>query len=299
MLRALLRTTLYEWTDALRSRRALVTLALYIVAAGGTMYWAISLLGKIEAELLTVLQLPATEKTGIVATTLWKSEPFQNIMRGALRNTAVYDDLFGIHPVILIYGFLVFIYMPLLTVLVAAGRIPEEVASGSVRYAVVRTTRAVWVLGKFLGQLSMIALAIAGSALAAYLVARFRLGHYAPPDLLVDMAFWGAKAWVYSVPFIGLVMGLSLLTRSVGKSTLFGIIGIVACSVITALATFLRSDTLWRQCLGVLAGLLPNDYEMLLWRSAPRPLLTGAAFLLTLGFAYLALGYLSFRKRDL
>jgi len=289
------RTMIYEWADALRSRRAVVTLALYIVAAGCSMYWAISLLARLETQLLQILQLPDTGKTGIVSTTLWQSKPFQEMMRHAMQNSAVYDDIFGVHPVILIYGWLVFLYMPLLVVLVTAGRIPEELSSGSVRYAVVRTTRAVWVLGKFLGQLSMIAVAILGSAVTAYLVARLRLGAYAPADLLASMLIWGLRAWIYSVPFVGLVMGLSLLTRSVGKATLFGIIGIVACFIVTVLARHFSNNAF----LPYLASLLPNDYEMLLWRRDLQPVFTGALFLCTQGLVYLGIGYLFFRKRDI
>jgi len=51
------RVACYEWFDALRSRRALVVLLLYLAAAVCNMHWSINLLHKLESELATALQL--------------------------------------------------------------------------------------------------------------------------------------------------------------------------------------------------------------------------------------------------
>lgn len=292
------RMTCYEWFDAVRSRRVLVALILYMAAATCTMYWSISLLGKLEGELSKMLQLPQTERTGIVSKTLWQSKPFQRMMHDVSQSEQVYQDISGRHPVELIYAWLLFFYMPMLVVLVSSTRIPEEVGSGSVRYVLFRTTRGAWVLGKFAGQLSLIALAVLCSGVCAYLVALLRLGRYVPPDILVNMLVWAAKAWVYSVPFVGLVMGLSLFTKSPGKSTIVGLLAIMACFVVTVMVVRFSTYTGWRSVLPYLAALLPTDYEMLLWRSSPMPLATGATVLITLGFFYLGVGYFFFRKRD-
>ena len=288
----------YEWFDAVRSRRVLVALLLYMAAATCTMYWSISMLGRLEKELSTLLQLPQTERTGIISKTLWQSKPFQRIMRDVSQSQPVYQDLVGKHPVELIYAWLLFFYMPMLVVLVSAMRIPEEVGSGSVRYIMSRSTRGAWVLGKFCGQLSLIGLAVLCSGVCAYLVALLRLGRYVPPDILCNMLVWAAKAWVYSVPFVGLVMGLSLFTKSAGKSTIVGLLAILACFVVTVMVVHFSAYTGWRSFLPYLASVLPTDYEMLLWRNRGIPLATGVVTLISLGFFYLGVGYFFFRKRD-
>jgi ABC-type transport system involved in multi-copper enzyme maturation permease subunit len=293
------RMTCYEWFDALRSRRALVALLLYMATSLGTMYGSISLLQKIEKELVTVLQLPASENPGAITTTIWKSKHFQRMMRQIAKNKEVYDDIQGKNPIELIYAWLSFFYMPLLVVLIAANRIPEEMGSGAVRYIAFRTSRGAWVLGKFLGQVSLLALAVILSGLCAYLVARLRLGKYAPLEVIWQMSFWAIRAWVFSIPYVGLVMGLSLFTKSASKATIFAILALVGLSVITGLTTFLSGDTGWRALLPYIASLFPADYEMLLWRSNLQALLTGSIFLLTLGFSYLGIGFIFFQKRDL
>lgn len=293
------RMTCYEWFDALRSRRALVALLLYMATSVGTMYWSISLLQKVEKELASVLLLPASENPGAIATTLWKSKPFQGLMRQVSQNKEVYEDIQGKNPVELIYAWLSFFYMPLLVVLIAANRIPEEMGSGAVRYIAFRTSRGAWVLGKFFGQVSLIALAVIISGLCAYAVARFRLGRYAPIEIIWNMAFWAVRAWIYSIPFIGLIMGLSLFTKSASKSTIFGILALVGLAIITGITSFLSNGIGWRAILPYIAALFPANYEMLLWRSSAQPLITGSIFLITLGFTYLGIGYSFFRKRDL
>ncbi|MCL1919568.1 MAG: ABC transporter permease [Kiritimatiellaeota bacterium] len=292
------RMTCYEWFDAVRSRRVLVALVLYMAVAACTMYWAISILGQLEDVLVKVLQLPQSEQTGIVSTTLWKSKHFQNMMQSMAQSNEVYQDLYGKHPVELIYAWLLFFYMPMLVVLVAANRIPEEVGSGSVRYVMFRSTRGAWVLGKFFGQLSLIGLAVLCSGVCAYLVALIRLGRYVPPDILYNMLAWAVRAWVYAVPFTGLVMGLSLFTKSPGKSTIVGMLAIMSCFIVTVLVAHFTTYTGWRFCLPYLAALLPADYEMLLWRKTFIPLATGTATLVSQGFFFLAAGYFFFRKRD-
>ncbi|MCL2104638.1 MAG: ABC transporter permease [Kiritimatiellaeota bacterium] len=292
------RMTCYEWFDAVRSRRVLVALLLYMAAAACTMHWSISILGNLETQLADILQLPQSSRTGVISTTLWKSKRFQDIMSHMVQNGSVYRDIFGNHPVELIYAWLLFFYMPMLVVLVTANRIPEEVGSGSVRYVMFRSTRGAWVLGKFFGQLSLIALAVLCSGVCAYLVALIRLGRHVPPGILLNMLVWAAKAWVYSVPFAGLVMGLSLFTKSSGKSTIIGLLAILACFVMTVMAVHFSAYTGWRSFLPYLAAVLPTDYEMLMWRKSFIPLATGAATLISLGFFYLGIGYFFFRKRD-
>ena len=297
-LRQMWRVACYEWFDALRSRRALVVLLLYLAAAVCNMYWSINLLHKLENELSTVLQLPPSERAGVVSTTLWKSKPFPRIMKQMTQNDLVLKDITGKHPVELIYAWFAFFYTPLLVVLVAGNRIAEDLGSGAVRYVIFRTSRASWSLGKFLGQALMIGLALLLSGAGAYAVAKYRLAGSGTPDLFLNMVQWSGRAWIYSIPYLGLAMGLSHLTRSASKATVMGIIAITACFILSIAVRHFTADTGWRACLPYVGMLLPDEYKMYLWRNAAAPLVTGTAHLITLGFCYLLAGYAVFRKRD-
>lgn len=292
------RVACYEWFDALRSRRALVVLLIYMAAAVCNMYWSISLLHKIESNLVSMLRLPESEHAGVVSTALWKSDKFQELMKAMASNDAVYDDIRGKHPVELIYAWFAFFYTPLLVVLVAGSRIAEDLGSGAVRYVIFRTSRATWSLGKFLGQALMIGLALMLSGVGAYAVAKLRLAGSGTPDLFLNMSQWSVRAWIFSFPYLGLAMGLSHLTKSASKATIIGIFAITVCFVITVLLRHFTTDHGWRAYLPYLGVLVPEEHKMYLWRSSLAPLVSGTAYLLTLGFCYLLCGYALFRRRD-
>lgn len=297
-LRQIWRVACHEWFDALRSRRALVVLLLYMAAAVCNMHWSINLLHKLETELVTLLQLPPSDRAGVVSTTLWKSKPFQRIMKQMAQNDGVLKDITGKHPVELIYAWFAFFYTPLLVVLVAGNRIAEDIGSGAVRYVIFRTSRVSWTLGKFIGQTLMIGLALLLSGAGAYAVAKYRLMGSGTPDFFMNIVQWSVRAWIFSIPYLGLAMGLSHLTRSASKATVMGIIAITACFVSSLLIRHFTTDIGWRAYLPYLGALIPDAHKMHLWRNAAAPLVTGATYLITLGFCYLLAGYAVFRKRD-
>ncbi len=292
------RITCYEWFTAIRSRRAIVILLLYMAAAICTMNLSINALQKMEQELIKLLQLPESEEVGVVSKTLWKSKPFQRIMKEVSRNNDVYNDLVGKHPVELIYAWLVFFYTPLLVVLVSANRISDDIGSGSIRYVAFRSSRFTWSFGKFLGQTGMIGAALLLSGIGAYLMAAVRL-HGTTFELFINIFEWSLRAWIYSIPFLGLAMGLSHLTRSGSKATILGILSISGCFVISAIAHFTQNATGWKSVFSYLATLVPDTHKFFLWRSSPAAVATGATWMITLALCYLFAGYLAFRKRDI
>ncbi len=284
-----------EWTGALRSRRALVMLLLYLVAAVACMYGTISLFGKMEKELAQVLQLLESEQTGVVSKTLWKSKPFQKIARAVSNDDLVYEDIRGRHPIELVYAWFVFFCAPLLVVLVSGNRISDDLRSGAVRYAIVRCTRTEWSFGKYLGQALMLVCALAASAVGAWFVALCRLSDAA--SLLPAMFDWGARAWLYSLAWLGVALGVSHLTRTGSRATA---LGIFAVFLLCAWPGVLQIVGSWRGLpwLANFDVLSPASAKVLLWRRSFEPLLEAAVKLTTLGMLYLMIGNAVFRRRD-
>ena len=286
-----------EWTDAIRSRRALVLLLLYLASSVCCMYGTISILGRMEAELAQVLQLPESEKTGVVSATLWKSKPFQRMVRAGTQNDLVFHDITGRHPAELVYAWFAFFFAPMLVMLVSGNRVADDLRSGAVRYAISRCTRAEWSLGKYLGQATMIAFALAVSAVGAWIVAACRLSGVGAGELLPSMFGWGLRAWIYSLAWLGLALGLSHTCRSGSRATALGILTV---ALLTAYPVLLQkavgwTGLSWLENLDVLAPAAAKDC---LWRRGYAPLGAAVFRLGTLGMAYLALGYAVFRRRD-
>lgn len=291
-------TALGEWGGAIRSRRALVLLVLYLGASLLCMNGTISILGRMEKELAVVLQLPDSGETGVVSASLWQSKPFNRIVRSVVGESPVLDDISGRHPVELIYAWFVFLCAPLLTVLVAGTRVSEDLRSGAVRYMIVRETRLEWSVGKYLGQALMIAVALVVSAMGATLVAFCRLPSGTAASLFLPLLNWGLRAWIYSLAWLGLALGISHLTRSPGRATSLGIVAIGLLGALPPVMDFLCTFTGAPDALTHLRMLVPAGAEMSLWRFSPVPLISGSFHLVILGLTYLMAGAAFFCRRD-
>ena len=288
---------LAECAGAVHSRRALVILVLYLLSAVFCMMGTITILGKMEDELANVLQLPKSERTGVVSATLWKSKPFQRMVKAGVKNDLVYNDIAGRHPAELVYAWFAFMCAPLLAVLVAGNRVADDLRSGAVRYALVRVTRLEWTLGKYVGQVLMVALALAASAAGAWLVAVFRLSGVGTFELLPAMCGWGFRAGLYALAWLGLALGVSHVTRSGSRATALGLLAVALCA---AWPGILKLFGLWIgwPWLFHLDAIVPSAAELALWRRGFVPLFTGGAHLLVLGLTYLMLGHAVFIRRD-
>ena len=291
-------TALGEWGGAIRSRRALVLLVLYLGASLLCMNGTISVLGRMEKELAVVLQLPDSDETGVVSASLWKSKPFNRLVRSVVGESPVLDDISGRHPVELIYAWFVFLCAPLLAVLVAGTRVSEDLRSGAVRYMLVRETRLEWSVGKYLGQALMIAVALVVSAMGAAVVAFCRLPSGTAVSLFLPLLNWGLRAWIYSLAWLGLALGLSHLTRSPGRATSLGIVAIGLLGALPPVMDFLHTFQGWPSFLTHLRMLVPAGAEMSLWRFSPVPLISGSFHLVILGLTYLMAGAAFFCRRD-
>ena len=285
---------LFELFGAMRSRRAAVVTVLYLAASLLGMNGTISALGKMEREISSVLRLEQAdgERSGVVSKTLWQSDGFKRMVRGIVGDSPVYDDISGRHPAELIYAWLSFLFVPLLTILMAANRIADDVHSGAVRYMITRVTRLEWSLGKYLGNAFLVAAGLLAGALGAWCVAAFRLSGADLPSLLAAMVCWGAKAWALSLAWLGLALGVSHVAKTGARATSIGVAALVA---FTAAASSLSR---FGERFSVLARLFPSGVENSLWRASFAPVACASAWLLALGLLYLTAGYAFFAGRD-
>ena len=293
-----IRVALFELAAAVRTRRAIVLVALYLAWSLLGMSGAITALGKMEDRLAEILQVEKVEgKSGVVSAALWKSKPFQQLVRSVVGDSLVYDDIVGKHPAELIYAWIVFLAVPLLTVLVATRRVAEEVKSGAAKYMLLRVTRLEWTLGKYLGIALLMLVGLLIGAVAAWIVAAFRLSGADIPALLPAMIVWSVKAWFLSLAWLGLALGVSHLFKSGAKADAVAILLMIAFSVVPAILKGFGSAWLGGKLL-VLVRLFPSSVDAALWRSSFLPVAASATWLVMLGLLYLSVGHAVFARRD-
>jgi len=286
-----------ELADSLRSRRAAVILLLYLAVSALTMNGALSGLLRLENELASLLQLPASPEPGAVTTALWKSERFRRIVASATGSSSLVSELIGVSPIVLIFAGLAFFYTPLLAVLVVAPRISEEVAGGAARFALVRTSRGAWSTGKALGLVTLVAVGLLMGGAGAWIVARFRMPGANGPELAMGILLESVRALIFSLPYLGLALGVSHVTRSPSRAvgaalaTLF-IVGLLAWT-----SAKYEGEGVARLWTGVRA-LTPQAYRVDLWYRSPARFIPAAIALAALGASYGVAGFVLFRRRD-
>ena len=294
-----LRAAFFELAGAMRTKRALVLILLYLAASLLGMNGAISALGKMEDQLAEVLQVERAPdgKSGVVSAALWKSKPFQRLVRGAVGDSLVYDDIVGKHPAELLYAWIVFLAVPLLSVLVSSRRVAEEIRSGSAKYALLRVTRLEFTLSKYIGQAFLMLVGLLLGAVGAWCVAAFRLAGADLPALFPAMLMWSVKAWFLSLAWLGLALGVSHFFKSGAKADAVAILMMIAWFAVPAILRAYATGPVGGK-FRFLVMLFPSAVTDSLWRSSFLPVADAAAWLLMIGLLWLSFGHIFFARRD-
>lgn len=288
----------HELADSFRSRRVIVFLVLYIAGAMLACNLFITLIHRLERQISSAMSLPESRTPGAVVDTVWKSKTFQEMVVSMAGDRKIAQEFFNVPVIALFYGWLAFVFTPPLVMLSASGRISEEVSTGSARFVLTRTSRGSWCLGKFLGQALEALVPLLISAVGAWCVARFRLPTMDGPEAMRMMIIYAWKVWIYSLPFIGLALGISQTTRSQYLAMSLGFVSWIVLAILSAIASHFAGDGI-RQVWQLVQVLIPMDHMLGLWRTSVSHCVTAILFLVALAFSYMSVGYAFMSRKDL
>ena len=287
-----------ELQNSIRTRKALVVLALYLVFSVSSMIGTISLFSKLEGEVANLLQLPKAEQVGSMSQQLWESPVFLRMVRSSVKDPTVFEYIRGYHPVVLAYAWFALFLAPLLAVLSAGGRVSDELRTKSARFALSRVSRTEWTLGKFCGQMLQNAIALVVSILAVWAVCMIMLKAHVAWELFASMCEWGVKVWIYSFAWLGIASGISHMTESPSRAVCFGILAIALFAALPPLLQ-LSADAFSLPWLVNFSQLSPNSVKDMLWRGGTMTYLVGTVHFFALGCFYLAVGHSVMKRKDI
>jgi len=290
--------TLHELTDSIRSRRAIVLLILYTLNAVVATLLFVKVLHELENQIEKAAGVTQSEAVGGTTSALWKNRGFREMLSHLVGNRETAEKLLETPPLPLFYGWLSFFYTPLLVMLLSASRISEEIWSGSVRFAMFRTSRLSWCVGKYAGQALQLLVALLLSGLAAWITGWLRMSFFDPGANLAAITVFSLKAWVYGLAFLGLALGVSQIIASPHIATAVALIAMMGCGVLSMFADWITRQP-WRDILGVADLFVPGGHKMDLWLPDAAHVGPATVFLLALGAAYLLAGYGAFSRRNL
>lgn len=288
----------FDLGESLRSRKVLVFMVLYVLGAIGSTVIFTEVLQEVELALAEQLLVARTSDPGSLTQAVMESPELLRVLSRLVRDEALARTLVAEPPIALLYHWVALAFGPIFAVLTSSDTIASEVSSGSIRFALARTDRAGWLLGKVLGQSSLLAVGLLLGAAGAWVTGFVQLGAFDGPATATALVRYVGTAFVYVWAHLGLALGVSQLTRSVPWSRALGLLALVS---VFGIHRFLERDWVI-EAVPVLSGslrqLFPVAHRLDLWRPGLEASAPALLLLLALGSSYIALGYLRFARRD-
>ncbi len=282
----------FDLLESLRSRKAVVLLALYAVGSVGASGIFIRLLAAIRERLEEDVGQAVDMKA------LMESPGMTRIVGALAGDADVAKAIVSIPPMALFYGWLAIHFVPLLVLFTSADAISGDVSSGAVRYSLFRTDRFSWAVGKLVGQTCLMAVGVLVGALVCWLMGAVWMDQMP----VGATAYWllriSGRAIVYSFSYLGMVLCASQLARTNARA---GGLALLIMFFASLGGTIVQAGPIREQApalFDTLAKLFPSGHHLALWH--PSLLHSGGAWLglIAIGLAFFSLGFWRFSTRD-
>jgi len=288
----------FHLVRSLRTRSAvLLCLALTTMAMGGA--WVFTrVLGEFENAAAQALGVPPTHKPGAMYAVLQEREHFIKFMTEIVNSADRVEWAFSLPFLSVTHFYLLLGTLPFLAAAAGAEVLAGDVKDRSLRYEILRTGRIELVMGRFLGQLLLVFVAVMVASTGTWVIAMTCMVEQDPLLQMSTLLALAPRLCAWSVPFLGLGVAFSQVAGTLNGARAMAI-GMTILSFI-GWGT-LHSPGLLKYDLGVLRhvleALLPQEYMLDLW-GAGSGWLASAAVLLLLGTsaAVLFLPYFNRRK---
>ena len=292
----------YELAEAARSKLLIVIILLF-VAAGGLAAWSFTeIVTTVEENAARVTGAPTARRAGATMRRLRDSGSYRDMLRMFMRDQNKADYFAAIPPIVAFFAWFAFKITPFLVLLTSAETIASEVSTRSIRYAVLRTGRLEFAVGKSLGQALIVVGVTALMALVCYLIAWASLAGFEHGATVAGMLSFWPRVLLFTLPFLGWAMFASMVTRSTNLARMLSLGGGFALAIVSALAhdppRWLRGEGL-APVRDLLANLTPFRHDEGLAYPPGGAFASDVAVCLALAALYFATGFVLLRRRDL
>lgn len=290
----------FEILRAVRTWRALALLVLYGIASAGAAWLFVQLVGLLEVELADQLGVAATRVPGAMLQQFVKSDTWRKMLEAMTGSPHLVASLLSVPPLALFHLWFGFLIVPFFAASASAECIALDVASRAIRYEAQRTGRIELVLGRFLGQLVLTALATVVASAVVWVVGMAAMvGNEALP-LAGWLAWYTPRIWVFGVPFVAMGVAASQLTSSAAWARVMAVGGVALSWVALGVARWaeLQEGALYGLLADVTLQILPQGWLRGLWEPGAGWLLS-ALVCMASSVVLLTAGYLRFSRRDL
>ncbi len=297
-LRDTLLVARFELLRNLRTWRAIALCLLYVACTAGGAYIFVQGIGAMENAAAETLGVPATDKPGAMIERLRERGDLERMLGEMLPDQpGVVERVLDWPLMTMFHLWLAFILVPFLAVTTAAECIAVDLHNRTVRFECTRTGRLEMVFGRLLGQALLMTLASLLAVGGTWVVAMTAMVGNDPLKLLWTLLAVTPLVLALTLPFLGIGAAFSQLTSSPNVARVFSLGAVIASWILFGLA-FDFEDGSWWWLWTPIKLVLPQAWMFDLWKPYPGWLMP-LGVLTLLGFAYTAVAYPLFLRRDL
>ncbi len=287
--------TAFELRDAFRSKLVVIIVTLFAAGAGLGSMGFIRSLQESERAARDFLAAQANVPPETIPVEAVRQRAME-LLISMVQDEELRAVLLEMQPLAIFFGYIAQTAVPLLVLVLSAGAHAADIARGSSRFALLRSDRPTWALGKLSGHAGLLLLGLSVAA-----VVSGACGSYAQPEF--ESRTWAAlllaalRTFIYGFAYLGLFSGISLFAATPIKARVLGLLVLVGCGIghaVTSSAWFSQS----MPYLAMLKWVFPAQYEMQLWLNAPERLLPSILALVAIGTVGFSGGVAVFLKRD-
>lgn len=287
----------FEVKRAVRTWRAMAMGLIYCIGMGGGVWVFTKLLYAAEKAAAETMQVAVPSKPGVLIKEAMEREDFREMVVNATGNTEVMKML-DVVPILALVVMMIGVAMlPFFAATASAECISLDRSNRALRYEIARTGRLEFVFGRYLGQATLSLTATAVSAMVAWGGGIYLMAGQDPGTLLFYIALFLLKAWVFSLPFLGLGVCISQMSSSPAWSRVL-VLGLTVGSwpIYWALLGLAQIDSLAQ--LEVVSRLFPHHWVSYLW-VGNFDFLIAAMVLAIQSLLLVLLGFVRFWRVDL
>jgi hypothetical protein len=272
--------------------------ALYGLATGGAAYLFTSFMWAMENGIAKTLGVPQTKKPGAMMDQLIESESFRSMLEGMVGSEAALEQVLQV-PILAVFNlWFGFLLIPFFAATTSAESLSLDIGTRALRFEALRTGRLELVLGRYLGQLVLTGGATALSVFGVWAVGMYAMVGNEPLDLFAWLCWLSARAWFFSMPFVGIGIACSQLTGWPMVARVMALAGTAGSWVFFWLGKWLQQEgEFWAVVGDLVMQVLPQGWMMQMWE--PTGWLVPAVVYCVLGPVFALAGFVVFARRDL
>jgi len=297
MLNEIWNTALFELQVSIRSRRAFVVAVLFVIASVGSALILVNIVDLAEDALAEELMVPKTKRIGIMIDKLKANETFQYTLGEFIGNQHIVKEILDMPVMAINYTWFVLTFIPFAIAYICSETFSREVSTGSVRFVLFRIDVFNWILGKVLGQILLILIALLFSMLAMVIVGKIKFYNFNILINLYWMIIMSLRVSFYAYGFLGFVLMISMMFKSVGTSRALSLVFISIMLVLDPIMSYVVMEEYPIIAHSILQ-ILPSHHQQSLWYPDPQLHTIAQLVLFSIGSTYLMFGYQIFMRKE-